>query len=107
MRRYVAVLSLVVFCTCLCLAEVEAQEVLTWQDCVKEAQQNHPDLVTAREVVNQFKAQKLTAISATLPQVSTEVSQSLSKKPQSSQTNASFYGITGQQLLKKCKCITI
>jgi outer membrane protein TolC len=81
------------------------EESLTWADCVKESLQNHPDLITAREVVNQYKAQKLTAISAALPQISTEVSQSTSKVPPSNQTNTSyqtntsFYGISGQQLL--------
>lgn len=99
MRRYIVFLSIVFSCSCLALTETEAQEVLTWQDCVKEAQQNHPDLVSAKEVVNQFKADKATAISAILPQISTEVSQNVSKVPQTSQTNTSFYGVTAQQLL--------
>ncbi len=99
MRRHIVFLSIVFACICLSLTGAEAQEALTWQDCVKEALQYHPDLISAKEVVNQFKAEKMTAISAILPQISTEVSQSVIKAPQSSQTNASFYGITGQQLL--------
>jgi outer membrane protein TolC len=97
MRWYSIFLSSVFFC--LCLTAAGAQEVLTWQDCVKEALQYHPDLISAKEVVNQFKAEKVTAISAILPQVSTEVSQSVSKAPQANQANSAFYGITGQQLL--------
>jgi outer membrane protein len=99
MRRHIVFLSIVFACICLSLTGAGAQEVLTWQDCVKEAQQYHPDLISAKEVVNQFKAEKATAMSAILPQISTEVSQSVSKAPQGSQTNTSFYGITGQQLL--------
>jgi outer membrane protein TolC len=99
MRRYIAVLLIVFSSTCLSLIEADAEEVLTWQDCVREARQNHPDLISAKEVVNQYKADKAIAISNILPQISTEVSQSVSKPPQTSQTNTSFYGITGQQLL--------
>jgi outer membrane protein TolC len=99
MRRHIVFLSIVFACICLSLTGAGAQEALTWQDCIKEALQYHPDLISAKEVVNQFKAEKATAMSAILPQISTEVSQSVSKAPQSSQTNTSFYGITGQQLL--------
>ena len=74
MRRYILFLSILFSCICLLLTEAGAQEALTWQDCVKEALQYHPDLISAKEVINQFKAEKLTAISAILPQVSTEVS---------------------------------
>jgi macrolide transport system ATP-binding/permease protein len=35
-----------------------AEETLTWQDCVKEAQKNHPNLISAVEQVNQQKATK-------------------------------------------------
>lgn len=99
MRRYIVVLSLVVCCICLSFAEAGAQEALTWQDCIKEARQNHPDLISAKEVVNQFKADKAISISAILPQISTEVSQGTSKAPQGNQTNTASYGVTAQQLL--------
>jgi outer membrane protein TolC len=106
MGRNIVVISILFSCFYLSLSAAGAQEVLTWQDCIKEAQENNPDLISSKEVVNQFKAQKLTAISAILPQVSTEVSQSISKGPQgnqtntpSFQTNTSSYGITAQQLL--------
>jgi outer membrane protein TolC len=76
-----------------------AEEILTWADCVKEALQNHPDLVSAREVVNQSKADRAIAISTMLPQVSTQVTQSTSKVPPINTTNVSSYGVTAQQLL--------
>jgi outer membrane protein TolC len=99
MRRHIVFLSTVFSCLCLSLTGAGAQEVFTWQDCLNEARQNHPDLISAKEVVNQSKADKAIAISAILPQVSTQVSQSTSKSPLNNTTNASSYGITAQQLL--------
>jgi outer membrane protein TolC len=100
MRRYnIFFLTIVSSCICFFLSEVGAQEVLSWQDCVKEAQKNHPDLISAKEVVNQFKADKAIAISTMLPQISTEVSQSASKSHLNNTTKTSAYGITAQQLL--------
>jgi outer membrane protein TolC len=91
------ILLLLILC---CIPNVgRAEEILTWADCVKEAQQKHPDLISAREVVNQFKADKAIVVSTILPQVNTEVGQGSSKAPQGNQTNTSSYGITAQQLL--------
>lgn len=75
-----------------------AEEILTWEDCIKEARQYHPDLISAQEVVNQSKADKAIAVSAILPQISTEVGQRTSKSA-TNHTDASSYGITAQQLL--------
>jgi len=99
MRRYTLFLTIVSSCICFFLSGAGAQEVLTWQDCVNEARQNHPDLISAKEVVNQSKADKAISISALLPQVSTEVSQSTSKSHLNNTTDTSAYGITAQQLL--------
>jgi len=99
MRRHILFLSIVSSCICFFLSEIGAQEVLTWQDCVKEALQNHPDLISAKEVVKQSKADKAITVSAMLPQISTEVRQSTSNSPLNNTTNTSAYGITAQQLL--------
>jgi outer membrane protein TolC len=99
MRKHILFLSLVVSCLCLSLTGAGAQELLTWQDCVKAALQNNPDLISAKEVVNQFKADKATAISGMLPQISTQVSQDASRLPHNNTLNSSSYGITAQQLL--------
>jgi len=99
MRWHSIFLSIAFFCLCLSLTGAGAQEVLTWQDCVKEALQKHPDLVSAKEVVNQFKADKVITISTMLPQVTTELSQGTSRSTQNNTTNTSSYGITAQQLL--------
>jgi len=99
MRRHIVFLSLVFFLICLFLNEVGAEEALTWQDCVKEAKKNHPDLISAEEVVNQTKASKTIAVSAMLPQISTDVSQNTAKSSTNNGTDTYSYGITAQQLL--------
>ena len=99
MRRHIVFLSIVFSCICLSLTEARTQEVLTWQDCVKEALQYHPDLISAKEVVNQSKADKAITISTMLPQISTEVSQYASMSAQNIKTDTSAYSIAAQQLL--------
>lgn len=99
MRRRISFFTLVVACICLCTHEAGAEEVLTWQECVEEAQKNNPDLISAKEVVNQSKADKAIAISTMLPQISTEASQRTSMSSQNIKADRSAYGITAQQLL--------
>jgi outer membrane protein TolC len=78
---------------------VGAEEILTWQDCVKEAQQNHPDLISAQEVVKQAKAEKMITTSAILPQISSELSETTSKSTSKTRSDTYGYGVSAQQLL--------
>ena len=50
------------------------QDVLTWEDCVREAEENHPDLISAAEEVKQAKRDLDIDLSAILPQVTTDAS---------------------------------
>jgi outer membrane protein TolC len=99
MKRYILSLALVFFCSCCLLRGVGAEEVLTWGDCVKEARKNHPDLLSAEEVVNQAQANKSITISNILPQISTELSERTSHSDALTTTDTYSYGITAQQLL--------
>ncbi len=72
---------------------------LTWEDCVKEAKENHPDLISAEEKINQAKASKRIATSNLLPQISGDISERSSKTSGEDRTDAYSYGITGRQLL--------
>ena len=56
-----------------------AEEVLTWQDCIKEAALNHPDLIAAQDVVKESEASKRITASTLLPQITSDVSASRSK----------------------------
>ncbi|MFH1876252.1 MAG: TolC family protein [Candidatus Omnitrophota bacterium] len=49
-------------------------EAMTWQDCIKEAQKYHPDLISAEENVKQSQANKNIAASGLFPQVSSSIS---------------------------------
>jgi outer membrane protein TolC len=76
-----------------------AEEALTWQDCVKEALQNHPDLVSAKESIGQAEAGKKITESGRLPQVDARANQSSSKSPSGGTSDNSSIGINGTQLL--------
>lgn len=49
---------------------LQAAETLTWQQCLREAAQNHPDLRSAAEAVRQSEAQRSIDRSGLLPAVS-------------------------------------
>lgn len=55
-----------------------AQESLTWEDCIKEAKKNHPDLVSAEEKFNQAKFDRIIASSSSLPDFSISINSSSS-----------------------------
>jgi len=88
---------------------VMADEVLSWQDCIKEASLNHPDLIAAQDVVKESEASKNITASGLLPQITSDVSASRSKTAVTgglgngnapSQTANSFsYGVSGSQLI--------
>ncbi|MDD5738166.1 MAG: TolC family protein, partial [Candidatus Omnitrophica bacterium] len=81
-----------------------AEEVFTWEDCVKEAAKNNPDLVSAKESVNSVTADKSITASGLFPQVSADAGVSKSKSgssggASSSSTNNYNYGVSGSQLI--------
>lgn len=79
-----------------------AEEVLTWQDCVREAAKNHPDLISAEEKVKQSEADKKITKSGIFPQVDGEVSVSTARTDtgSSSATTDSYgYSASGTQLI--------
>lgn len=93
--------SLLIICTCILLfvSHAGAQELITWQECLKEASAHHPNLIAAREAIKVEKAQRGIAISAHLPQITTELSHSRSHSVNGETSEAAAYGITAKQLL--------
>lgn len=67
--KYISIIIITTLFLCLSTDKCAAEEIIGWEDCVKEAKAQHPDLVTAREKVNQAKAAKEITRSAVLPQV--------------------------------------
>ena len=90
-----------IFLWCLCCLSggVKAEEVLAWEDCVREAEKNHPDLISAGEKLKQAKANKAITRSSLLPRISSDVSERTSKTNSKDKTDTYSYGITGRQLL--------
>ncbi|MFA5276152.1 MAG: TolC family protein [Candidatus Omnitrophota bacterium] len=83
-----------------------AEDKLAWQDCVREAAKNHPDLIAAQEEVKQSESGKTITASTLFPQVSADLSASTGKTSSdsggvtTSQTSDSYsYGLTGTQLI--------
>jgi len=99
MKRFLNIILLSLLVVGLLPTGVSAEEILTWQDCVKEAHKNHADLISAQEVVKQAKADKMIATSAILPQISSQLSEVTSKPTSNSISNTYAYGVSAQQLL--------
>ena len=58
MTRNMKILAIFLLVLCVSLNKAQAEQIFTWEDCVKEARQNHPDLISAEEELNQAKASK-------------------------------------------------
>lgn len=87
-------------------ASASAQETLSWQDCIKEAQKNHPDLISAQENIKQLEAAKKITASSSFPQIDSSVDASktrtdveTSSGTTSKTTNDYSYGVSGTQVL--------
>lgn len=89
--------SVVVFFACF-LVRAHAQETLSWDDCVVEAQKNNPDLIVAVEGIKQQKAGKAITASALFPQVTSGVDASTGKSGGATSDSYS-YGVSGSQLI--------
>ena len=76
-----------------------AQELVTWTECVEQAKENNPDLISAGEKVKQAKADRNIDLSTVLPQLDSGVDGKRGKTAGSTTSNTYSYGISGQQLL--------
>ncbi|GEM_PF-49987 len=99
MMKYGKIIFIVLCVLSLFIPGAAAQEVLIWQDCLREAARNHPDLVVAHESVEQSKTQKTVAASGLFPQVTASAGLSTAQADKTGNTKSSSYGISGEQLL--------
>lgn len=72
---------------------------LTWQDCVREAKENHPDLVSAGEQIYQAESDKAITKSTYLPQISSDAAGKTSKTAGKDSAETYSYGVSAKQLL--------
>ena len=90
------------FIFCSVLLAAYAEETLSWQDCIREAAKNNPDLISAVESVKQSEAGKKITASALYPQINSSVSASTARSDNgtSSSTADNYsYGLSGSQLI--------
>ncbi|MFA5389622.1 MAG: TolC family protein [Candidatus Omnitrophota bacterium] len=90
-----ALIILYIFCAAPAVSR--AEETLTWQDCVREAAKNHPDLISAEQSVKQSAADRDIAMSGLFPQVDASAGASRTKTTRT--TDSYTYGLSGSQLL--------
>ncbi len=94
-----------IFLSCVMLTSLflpdysRAQTIYTWRDCVNEANKSHPDIVSARETVNQAVAIVEGVASPLSPQVGLDVGITPFGESSSGTSEHYSYGISGSQLL--------
>jgi len=81
-----------------------AEELLNWQDCIKETAKNNPDLIAAQEEVKQSEASKNITASTLYPQVDANLNAATSRNSSGNGTGKTIgdsysYGVTGSQLI--------
>lgn len=101
MCRYFKLFSILILFCLASSGRVEAEEVLTWGDCIKEAAKNHPDLIAAQETVKQSQASKQQTASGLFPQITADASGATAKTAGSSGSATAdtySYGVSATQL---------
>lgn len=99
MVRYIKIIIIILLFSCSYIDELRTEDMLTWEDCVKEAVKNNPDLIAEKENLIQAKADKSIAVSDLLPQISSSASGKTSRASTGVTTDTYSYSITGSQLL--------
>lgn len=99
MHKRIGYFLIIYFCFAVVSIRANAEETLTWNDCVKESLASHPDLIAAKEVFNQTVQDKAIARSDFFPTINTELSGKRSKTSAKASQNTYSYSVTGKQLL--------
>ena len=95
--KYIKLLSILVAVSCCVLDKAMADDAIAWQECVKQAKLQHPDLVSAKEKVNESLAAKEITRSAVLPQITGNVAENTSNGIGVNASGSSGQGITSLQ----------
>jgi outer membrane protein TolC len=101
--RITAVFLIIICLSGAWLGKSQAEEILTWQDCLAEAKKNHPDLIFAAETINKEKAGKAISASGLYPQINADLGASTTETEASgaskTTTDSYSYGLSGRQLI--------
>ena len=98
-KMIIGVLGAVILLSSACRAF--AEEELTWESCIKESAQNHPDLIAAGETIKESEAAKKITASGLFPQVDSSASVERTKTGSGSSKAVNNYslGVNGSQLV--------
>ena len=103
MLKYFKINLIVVIFLLFFVNMVWAEELLTWDDCIKEAAKNHPDLIAAGEEIKQSVATKQVTASTLFPQIDANLNASTAKtesSPGKGSVGDSYnYGVSATQLI--------
>jgi outer membrane protein TolC len=89
-------------------SDIHAKEAVTWEDCVREAIENNPELISAAEQLKQAEASRIITRSTALPQISSNLSRkrtgTVTKSRTSGPTTRTItdsysYGVSASQLI--------
>ncbi len=83
----------------LLFSKAQAEEMLDWHSCIKEAAVNHPDLIAAFQQIKQSEASKDITASALYPQIDVDLNASTGASTGSPAADTYSYGATGTQLI--------
>ncbi|MCX5682008.1 MAG: TolC family protein [Candidatus Omnitrophica bacterium] len=98
MNKVKIFILIAVFILSLFSYSARADEILAWQDCLKEAAQNNPDLISSQENISQSEASKRITASGLFPQINSGVNATRSKNSGTTTNNFS-YDVSADQLL--------
>ena len=106
MHKYLKIFLAFIFLLSISFHAAVAEELLTWQDCIKEAAKNHPDLISAQESIKESQASKAISASTLFPQIDSNLGGSTAKTTTTTSgttttktTDTYTYGVTATQLL--------
>ncbi len=94
---------IILFFVFFALGSADAQEILSWQECIKESAKNNPDLIAAQETIKQYEATKKITASTLYPQVDSNLNastaRSASNETPGTVSDSYTYGVSGTQLI--------
>ncbi len=99
MKRSISIIVIMMFIIGLGVTHSAMAQDLTWEDCVREARQNNPNLLSATEKLKQAGVNLTTTKSNYYPQISGSAGAQTSKADGTDRSNSYSYGVSGRQLI--------
>jgi len=102
MLKYLRIYFIALIFLVISFGSLAAEEILSWEDCIKEASRNHPDLIAAQEEIKQSQASKKITASTLYPQASANLGAATGRTDSGNSSTVAdsySYGVSGTQLI--------